>query len=172
MGTVKTGTRAEVKKLCPCTLGCGALEMGRLCYCGGQAACWRLLSGSGVSERTRTDERVEKGVMQLWALPAHLPEWKRTLHGVHPRSALQDKEVGMVQRGGEDSLFVCNNYKPLSTKDMAALNHYSGSSFLFIFNSLLDPASSCTHNFSLTFLCTSHLLPDYFGRVHKMAVGS
>lgn len=38
------------------------------------------------------------GVMQLWTLPAHLPHWKRTVHGTYPRSALWEDELGAGQR--------------------------------------------------------------------------
>lgn len=36
--------------------------------------------------------------MQLWTLPAHLPHWKRTVRGTHPRSALWEEELGAGQR--------------------------------------------------------------------------
>lgn len=123
--------------------------------------CWGLLGG--VEKRGRTD-----GVMQLWALPAHLPQWKRTVYGVHPRSALWEEELGRVQRGG--CLFVCSqsatikNLSPLEERHIkySIIVHWSNyfpqflPRLLVYFNLLLSQASSCTHFFPLTLLCPSH----------------
>lgn len=83
---VETGTRAHIK-VCPCAVLRSAISRQV------------VLLRAGMWEPGRTDGGWQ-GVMQLWALPAHLPRWKRTVHGVGPRSARRGAELGRVQRGG------------------------------------------------------------------------
>lgn len=122
--------------------------------------------------------------MQLWALPAHLPQWKRTVYGVHPRSALREEELGRVQRGG--CLFVCsqsatikNLYPSEKKKDILSLRIEAPLFLQFLpllrvyFNLLLNPASSCTHFFLPHFtLSLSSCYLTTLAAIHKMAAGS
>lgn len=64
-------------KLCPCA---------RFSVDGVTVRAGLLGTHGGVEEKGKTDGGW-KGVMQLWTLPAHLPRWKRTVYGVHPRLA-------------------------------------------------------------------------------------
>lgn len=134
------------------------------------------LSGTlgGVEEQGRTDGGW-KGVMQLWALPVHLPQRKRTVYGVHPRSTLWEEELGRVQSGG--CLFVRSQLATIETflhqekENLSVLSLYIGAplfsnsyySSLFIFI-----CSSTQHVVAPTFSPRLYsvpliLLPDYFG---------
>ena len=105
--------------------------------------------------------------MQLWALPAHLPQWKRTVYGVHPRSALREEELGRVQRGS--CLFVCSqsatikNLYPAEKKKTFCLcalkplffsNSYHSAVFILICSSTQHPVAPTFS--SPTLLCPSH----------------
>lgn len=88
------------------------------------------------------------GVMQLWTLPAHLPHWKRTVHGTYPRSALWRRRVGSQPEGG--CLFACSQRATIAatvtvrTRQIYFYNypqHNAGVSHdLWLYNSLFESA--------------------------------
>lgn len=136
--------------------------MGRLCYHGGSGWC-------GGQRRWRV-----KGVMQLWALPAHLPQWKKKMMASTQGqpfekksweesraeaaclNAVSQRQLNPLSPSPKDILSVLSLYirAPLFLLFLPLLSVY--------FNLLLNPASSSLFSPPLHSVPLI-LLPDYFG---------
>ncbi len=114
-----------------------------------------------------------KGVMQLWAMPAHLPQWKRTVYGAHPRF---EKKSWEGSRGEAACLYAVSwqqlKTSPYQKKDILSIlslhigaplfsNSYHSSLFILMCTLTQHPVAP---SFSPP-LCSVPLilLPDYFG---------